>query len=293
MNTLTTLRQRYTRPASQFVSLNDIPVHYVDEGGSEEEDLPVIVLVHGSFLDLTSYDPWIEAFKGYRVVRYDRLRWGLTGQGDGPTISYDDEEALLAALVDHLGLQRFVLAGSSSGGMTVAAYAAHNPERVEQLVLINFPLGHGRINNASKPKEKEPEPKSMAEMMQRLLTANFADPSLVTEEMVVRFGDLMDREDPTGSIRSSYAQAALFTEEERAKLLGEIVTPTLVMWSALNRTLPVENGRAAYKAVGAADKQFVIIEDAGHMLPLEKGALSGTVAKRFVDGEKLPESVGE
>ena len=288
LNTLAALRQRYAQPNSKFVTLGGVPVHYTDEGEG-----PVIVLVHGSFLDLSSYEPWVKAFAGYRVVRYDRLRWGLTGQGDGPKIDYDDEEALLASLVDHLGLGRFALAGSSSGGMAAAAYAAHHPDKVERLILINFPLGHGRINNAADCKEPEPKPETSTEMMRRLLTVNFANPSLVTEAMVARFGNLMDREDPTGAIRSSYAQAALLSEAERAKLLGQIAMPTLVMWSEFNRTLPVENGRAAYDAVGTPDKQFTVIEDAGHMLPLEKGELSGRVARRFIAGEKLPASIGE
>lgn len=292
MNTLEMLRERYTTDRSRFAVLGGVPVHYTDEG-AREPDAPVIVLVHGSFLDLASYEPWLAAFPEYRVVRYDRLRWGLTGQGDGPTITYDDEEALLAGLVDHLGLKRFVLAGSSSGGMTVAAYAAHNPQRVSRLVLINFPLGHGRIKNASEPKKPAPAPLPPMEAMRSLLNANFADPSLVTEAMVQRYGDLMNREDPTGSIRSSYAQAALFGEAERAKLLGQIATPTLVMWSRHNRTLAVEHGVAAFEAVGAEDKQFTVIEGAGHMLPLEKGALSGRVARRFVDGETLPPAVAE
>lgn len=292
MNTLQALRDRWATPRSQFATLGGIPVHYTDEG-SREPDAPVIVLVHGSFLDLASYDPWLAAFPEYRVVRYDRLRWGLTGQGEGPTITYDDEEALLAALVDYLGLERFVLAGSSSGGMTVAAYAAHRPERVSKLVLINFPLGHGRINNASDSQKPVAVPPPPQEMMRHLLHANFAEPADVTEAMVTRYADLIDREDPTGSIRSSYAQAALFGEAQRAKLLGQITTPTLVMWSRHNRTLAVEHGVAAFEAVGAGAKQFTVIEGAGHMLPLEKGAFSGRVARRFVDGETLPASVAE
>ncbi|HUD30769.1 MAG TPA: alpha/beta hydrolase [Novosphingobium sp.] len=292
MNTLDGLRERYSTAGSRFATLGGVPVHYTDEG-PRAPGTPVLVLVHGSFLDLTSYEPWLAAFPDYRVVRYDRLRWGLTGQGDGPTIDYDDEEALLAALVDHLGLGSFVLAGSSSGGMTAAAYAAHRPDRVSRLVLINFPLGHGRITNASEPKTPAPAPLSSTEMMRALLLANFADPALVTEDMVSRFGDLMDREDPTGSIRSSYAQAALFGEAERARLLNAIAMPTLVMWSRHNRTLPVEHGVAAFEAVGAAQKQFVVIEGAGHMLPLEKGGLSGRVARRFADGEVLAPSIAE
>lgn len=288
MNSLEDLRKRYRLPESKFVTLDGIPVHYTDQGEG-----PVLVLVHGSFFDLTSYDSWLAAFPDHRVIRYDRLRWGLTGQGSGPTIDYADEERLLASLADHLGLKRFVLAGSSSGGMTAAAYAANHPDRVAQLVLINFPLGHARINNAGAPKQPASEPLAPIPMMRRLLHANFADPSLITETIVQRFGDMMDREDPTGSIRSSYAQAALLSEAERAKLLGKLTMPTLVMWSEHNRTLPVENGVAAFRAVGSANKQFTIIKGAGHMLPLEKGELSGKVARRFFDGERLPEQVGE
>ncbi|MFC0204590.1 alpha/beta fold hydrolase [Novosphingobium soli] len=292
MHTLETLRARYATERSRFATLEGIPLHYTDEG-ARDPDAPVIVLVHGSFLDLASYDPWLPAFAGYRVVRYDRLRWGLTGQGAGPTITYADEEALLAALVAHLGLERFVLAGSSSGGMTAAAYAAHHPERVSRLVLINFPLGHGRINNAAKAKEPAPAPLPPVEAMRKLLVANFAEPGLVTEAMVSRYGEMMDREDPTGAIASSYAQAALWGEAERAKLLGELSMPTLVMWSRHNRTLAVEHGEAAFAAVGGQDKQFVVIEGAGHMLPLEKGELSGQVAGRFADGEELPAAISE
>ena len=288
MNTLDDLRELYRLPQSKFAVLDGVPVHYTDEGEG-----PAIVLVHGSFLDLTSYEPWVPAFAGFRIVRYDRLRWGLTGQNEAPTIDYDDEASLLAALVDHLGLDRFVLAGSSSGGMTAAIYAARHSKRVERLVLINFPLGHGRIRNASEFRNKassRPTPKAM---IRDLFLANFYDPALVTEALVTRFADLMDREDPTGSIRSSYAQAALFDEEARTALLASLKMPTLVLWSQSNRTLPIENGLAAYAAVGAPDKHFVIVEGAGHMLPLEKGILSGRLVRRFVDGEHLPGSVGE
>lgn len=275
-HTLAQLRERHALPESQFITLDGIPVHYTDQGEG-----PVLVLVHGSFLDLTSYASWLPVFHDHRVIRYDRLRWGLTGQGPGPTIDYDDEERLLAALVDHLGLKTFALAGSSSGGMTAAAYAAHHPERVGTLMLINFPLGHGRINNAADTAQDAAR-LSQLEMMRHLLTANFADPARVTENMVQRYGALMDREDPTGAIRSSYAQAAKLSEYARRAMLGQLSMPTLVMWSEFNRTLPVENGRAAHDAVGSPDKAFVIIKGVGHMLPLEGGEESARVARQFI-----------
>jgi pimeloyl-ACP methyl ester carboxylesterase len=289
MNSIETLRSRYALAQSRFLTLNDIPVHYTDEGEG-----PVIVLVHGSFLDLTSWDSWLQELQGYRIVRYDRLRWGLTGHGEGEAIGYEDEEALLAALVDHLGLERFALAGTSSGGMVVASYAAHHPQRVDRLILINFPLGHGRIQNAGGDSTAAaPEPSGPGGYMRGLLERNFVDVSLVTDELVARLAEMSDREDPTGAVAASYAHASRLTEAERAATLGQISAPTLVMWSGENRTLPVANGEAAFKAVGAEDKQFVVIERAGHMLPLEQGELSSSVARRFLDGARVPASVGQ
>jgi pimeloyl-ACP methyl ester carboxylesterase len=287
LQSLETLRGRYGLPHSRYVLLDGVPVHYTDQGEG-----PVLVVVHGSFLDLTSYDDWIDAFAGYRILRYDRLRWGLTGHGEGPTISYDDEVALLAALVDHLGLDRFSLAGSSSGGMVAALFASRHQPQVERIALINFPLGHGRIRSADGSEAAVDTPLTANDRMRALLVRNFADPALVTEAMVTRFADLMDRADPGGAIAASYAHAALFGETERRAVLRSLAMPTLILWSACNRTLSVADGRAAFEAVGAVDKQFLLIEQAGHMLPLEKGAISGRAVRRFLAGKVLPQTLG-
>jgi len=280
MSRLEALRARYSRPDSRFVELGGVPVHYLDEGTG-----PPIVLVHGSFLDLSAWDAWMPALAGRRVIRFDRLRYGLSGLApDTTAIDYADEEALLEALVDHLGLGRFSLAGSSSGGMMAADYAAANPERVERLVLVNFPLGHARINNSA---AEAPTGDGRARMRQ-LLERNFADPALVTTDVVDRLADLADRPDPTGAIATAWKRAAAFSEADRAAVLGRLSMPTLVLWSAENRTLTVEHGRAAFDAVGAAQKWFTVVENVGHMLPLEGGEVSGEVVRRFLDGAAVP-----
>jgi len=66
---------------------------------------------------------------------------------------------------------------------------------------------------------------------------------------------------------------------------------TLVVWSAENRTLPIENGKAAFAAIGAAEKHFLLIENAGHMFPLERGTETAGAVRPFLSGEAVAETV--
>lgn len=83
------------------------------------------------------------AFRGYvsriaakhRVVRYDRPGAGTSAPGGRPPVDLAEEAAVLAGLVDALGLGRFDVIGASSGAATAAAYAAQHPDRVAHLVL--------------------------------------------------------------------------------------------------------------------------------------------------------------
>jgi pimeloyl-ACP methyl ester carboxylesterase len=72
---------------------------------------------------------------GYRVIAFDRRGWGksMADPATGPqpgSISGD-----LAALADHLGLDRFHLVGVAGGGFAAIDYAAWHPERLRSLVV--------------------------------------------------------------------------------------------------------------------------------------------------------------
>lgn len=70
-----------------------------------------------------------------RLVLFDRRGTGLSD----PVVDFALEErsADLGAVIDHLGLERPVLLGSSEGGMTCVHYAALNPDRVAALILFS------------------------------------------------------------------------------------------------------------------------------------------------------------
>ena len=107
---------KYADPDSRFVVLegNDgINVHYKDEGSG-----PAVLLVHSSTGDLKDYDVWVDILSAdYRVVRLDLPAFGLTGPVPSGNYSIDRFMTLVDSLMDHLGIERFAIAGASYGGL--------------------------------------------------------------------------------------------------------------------------------------------------------------------------------
>lgn len=74
---------------------------------------------------------------GYRVISYDARGHGESPPAPDPTAyEYRDLVADLRRVLDELGLERPVLAGSSMGAATALALALEEPERVSALVQI-------------------------------------------------------------------------------------------------------------------------------------------------------------
>ncbi len=79
----------------------------------------------------------------FRVLGFDFLGGShrSTGPGEGetfPSVSAYDQAAVLALLMDHLGIERLQASvGASYGGMVTLAFAQHFPERLRHAVVIS------------------------------------------------------------------------------------------------------------------------------------------------------------
>ncbi len=74
--------------------------------------------------------------EGRMLVRFDPRGVGLSDR-DVDDLSLDACLLDMEAVVDHLGLNRFVLIGGEHGGLTAMGYAVRHPERVTHLLLFN------------------------------------------------------------------------------------------------------------------------------------------------------------
>jgi 3-oxoadipate enol-lactonase len=105
-----------------------------------------LLLIHGINLDLRMWDDQFAEFADhYRVIRFDMRGFGRSEMTDAPFSNFSD----IAALLDHLGIERTYVCGLSFGGYTALEFTLAHPERVDGLILVasgllGFPMSDDR-----------------------------------------------------------------------------------------------------------------------------------------------------
>ncbi len=274
------LEGRYAGPPSQFVQVAGLRLHMRDTG---PRDAPVVVLLHGFGATLHSWDAWAAGLEdGWRVLRYDQPGFGLTGPD--PTGDYSDARgvAVLAALLDQLGVQRAVVVGHSMGGKLAWLFTAAHPERVTRLVLA-APDGF-----ASPGFEygRAPEVPWLARLLpytlprflvRRSLAPAFGDPSLITEAALTSYRELLLAPGVRRAILARLAQVRLQRPE---KLLARITAPVLLLWGGRDAMIPPANA-ADYRA-NLRESELVTFPTLGHVLHEEAPAETLVPVRAFL-----------
>ena len=103
------------------------------EGGSS---LPTVLAVHGVTATHMAWNGVVAQAPDLDVVAPDLRGRGRSSELPGPTGLHRHGDDL-AALLDHLGLERVVVAGHSMGGLAAVVFADDHPDRVERLVLVD------------------------------------------------------------------------------------------------------------------------------------------------------------
>lgn len=113
------------------VRTNDVETYYEDRGEG-----PVVVFVHGMFMNAGQWEPQMEALVGeYRTIAYDVRGHGRTGGSDRESYSIDLFASDLDELLAALDVEDAVVVGLSMGGAVAQVYAATYSERVAGIVL--------------------------------------------------------------------------------------------------------------------------------------------------------------
>ena len=114
----------------------DLPMSraaYVDQGRG-----PAALFIHGFPLNGYQWRGALERLHPYRrCIAPDLMGMGQTQTPEGQAISPETQLAMLATLLDWLGIQTVDLVANDSGGLTAQLFVARYPERVRTLLLTN------------------------------------------------------------------------------------------------------------------------------------------------------------
>lgn len=118
----------------QYVETNGIRLHYLDH----RSDGPTLLLMPGLTANAHAFDGLVSAglVPAVRLLALDLRGRGLS---DKPASGYTlaDHAADVIGLLDRLELDRVMLGGHSYGGLLGLYLAAHHPDRVARLVVID------------------------------------------------------------------------------------------------------------------------------------------------------------
>lgn len=125
-------------PRIQYVTASDgVSIAYADMG----EGYPVIYMSGMPWnhiqiqWQLPQYRNWLEnVYSRRRMVVYDARGSGLSDRGV-PEFSLEAFARDIDAIVERLGLEKFVLAGALASAVETIHYAFHNPERVSHVYI--------------------------------------------------------------------------------------------------------------------------------------------------------------
>ena len=249
----------------RFTTAGGFRVRYVRAGQGSS-----VVLLHGFASSLYT---WHDVL-GPLARTHDVLAVDLPGFGASelpPALSAEAFPAVVAGLMDELGVAKASLVGNSMGGALAALFAARHPERVDRLVLLDaagFDLAPAdrpwllRVlgSEAGGIIARLPRKRALATLALRQV---FFDPGKVTAERIDEYLAPLQRPGAVESLRSLLAPRGLRTFAGFADEVARIRAPALVVWGREDAWIPLSDADRFVAALPRARK--VVLGDCGHM----------------------------
>src|SRR5436853_2176593 len=130
--TVTTNQRTEAKGTGEYAEVNGINLYYETHGTGRP-----LILLHGGLFSGEMFGPILPTLsERHRVITVDLQGHGRTADIDRPIdvrLMADD----IAALIDHLGLDKPDVVGYSLGGGVALQTAARHPDKVGRLVVVS------------------------------------------------------------------------------------------------------------------------------------------------------------
>ena len=239
-----------------------------------------VVCVHGSGSRADRWRPQLPLLEaaGHHVYAFDLPGHGLASKPVDLDYGAPAMSALLEELVErHVGAP-VVLFGTSLGGQVAALLAGRRPDLVRGLVLVG---AVGIVARGDDRPATSPVTDPGAAGIRRKLELLVHDPSLVTEEWIAEELRVNSSPGAAAALAAIAEYTALRQDHDlAAEALVASGVPTLLVWGAEDRWVPLRLGRAAQRALPGVE--LVTVPDAGHAPYFERPEQFWSVVSPFL-----------
>jgi pimeloyl-ACP methyl ester carboxylesterase len=236
---------------------------------------PAVLLLHGWGGSIESFAPVYEDLvKSYTVYAIDFPGFGQSSLPPMPW-GVADYAALTLQAMDCLNLDRPHLIGHSHGGRVAIMLAAQHPQRVGKLVLVASAGVRGRRSLKARLKWLISRLGKCLGRYGGRLGANVRD-------RIYRRIESQDYAN-AGSLRPTLVKVV---NENLKPLLPRITSPTLLVWGADDREVPLSAAKIMARSIPQA--QLVVFENAGHFPYLDQFNRFRLLVGRFLRDQTMP-----
>lgn len=241
-------------------------VHYRDEGQGEP-----MILIHGAFSSLHTYNAWAELLKPhFRIIRMDLPGFGISGTRLDGDYSIQAYVEFLNQFIEILDLKKCHLVGSSLGGWISWEYALKYPEHTQSLALLDS-AGFMELDAIPLPFKMARTPfvnriikyVVRKSVLEQFVQQVYYDQTKVTEELIDRYYDLFTREGNP----EAFLNLVNGKFRDHTRKLQYITAPTLIIWGEEDQWIPVKYAYRFEKEI--PNSELIIYEHVGHV-PMEE-----------------------
>lgn len=263
--------------------IGEVELYYELHGDGDS----AIAFVNGIAMTVSSWQPMLSAFSSrYRCLLHD-CRGQLRSDKPSGEYSLTMHALDLERLLDHVGLERVHLVGTSYGSEIAMIFAYTFPDRVRSLTTIAGVSeldGVLRAAGESWAIAAEHGPRSFYRaMLPWIYCSEYLDAHQALFQQSERALELLGREyfDAFGRLVRAFLELNITAE------LHRITAPTLVISAEKDLTKPPRFGRIIQEQIPRSE--LVVIPGAGHAVVVEKPDEVSRIVLDFLDrqGEAL------
>lgn len=256
-------------------------ISYLDN--QKEKAGRTIMFVHGFGDSGSSWMFFARIFRDgdYRVIVPDLLGFGRSDRPQAADYGYETQAQRLLQLLQKLKLGSVHLVGNSMGGGVVAQMALLQPQAVASLTLMDAAGVHFRATELDREVLKgnnfliAKRPEDFERLLDFVAVRRPVMPRPVVDFLAER------------AIRDSALHEKIFYDVLLKDVgfltlgLGDIKTPTLIIWGEQDRVLHPDNAKVFHRYIPGSRLHY--FPGVGHVPMIEVPEDSGLLISRFID----------